>query len=339
MENTKSRKAMKKAKKPLSELEKTVNQMIELLNSSSFISIKYIELLAYIDSFTPISKDLSYCFFTIITSRYIIELTSSAQTIDSSWSPFLSYLLKFHKTVCRQLLKSPTSPILSNTFLNHLKNLYHDRKIILEKFTPTLPPLIIVKLTVLSKIIAMFTETPYLWTLRALRSLIEKSLRSAEFPVFACLTPPFLPKSEENKPTLVLDLDETLIHMNGETLLVRPGAEEFLQKTMEKFEVVLFTASTACHADFAMKKIDPDGKVKLRLYREHLRFDELGPYKDLTLLGRELARTIIVDNSSSNFRHQQQCGIEIATWTGDSNDDHLQLIFDSISTKLNAVKI
>lgn len=62
--------------------------------------------------------------------------------------------------------------------------------------------------------------------------------------------PPFLPPLIGTKRyTLVLDLDETLIHFfDGNSdeecyFLVRPGAIDFLQKMSEYYELVIFTAA------------------------------------------------------------------------------------------------
>lgn len=58
---------------------------------------------------------------------------------------------------------------------------------------------------------------------------------------------PFLPK--QNKPgyTLVLDLDETLVHFfytpSGGTFLVRPHAMQFLKSLSQLYEIVIFTAA------------------------------------------------------------------------------------------------
>jgi len=61
--------------------------------------------------------------------------------------------------------------------------------------------------------------------------------------------PPFLPQIPSIGPqyTLVLDLDETLIHYyETETeghILVRPGCETMLKALSQHYEIVVFTAA------------------------------------------------------------------------------------------------
>lgn len=59
----------------------------------------------------------------------------------------------------------------------------------------------------------------------------------------------FLPKKapDAKKYTLVLDLDETLIHYveeeNNAFIQIRPYAEEFLEEMSNYYELVIFTAA------------------------------------------------------------------------------------------------
>ena len=48
--------------------------------------------------------------------------------------------------------------------------------------------------------------------------------------------------------------------------------------------------------------------------------------KDLALLGRDLTKTIIIDNISDNFILQPENGIFISTWYDDMNDNFLEEI-------------
>lgn len=132
---------------------------------------------------------------------------------------------------------------------------------------------------------------------------------------------------EETKITLVLDLDETLVHFEespeGGEFLVRPQASEFLEQMAKLFEVVVFTAAMKDYADWILDRIDPNKNVSHRLYRQHTQPHNGIYLKDLNRLGRDLARVIIVDNSAENFQLQPENGINIKTWHNDPNDNAL----------------
>ena len=138
---------------------------------------------------------------------------------------------------------------------------------------------------------------------------------------------PYLPAVKNRIFTLVLDLDETLVHyfeVGGEgNFLVRPGCTEFLREASEYYEVVIFTAALQDYADWVLNQIDPNGYISYRLYRQHA--ISAGSYyiKDLSKVGRELSKVIIVDNVAENFQLQPDNGILIRSWFDDPNDNAL----------------
>ncbi len=73
-------------------------------------------------------------------------------------------------------------------------------------------------------------------------------------------------------------------------------------------------------------QIDVGNNIKYRLYRQHT--SQNGPFlvKDLSLLGRDLTKTIIIDNISDNFILQPDNGIFISTWYDDMSDNFLKEI-------------
>jgi len=64
--------------------------------------------------------------------------------------------------------------------------------------------------------------------------------------------------------------------------------------------------------------------------------------KDLSLLGRDLNRTIIIDNISDNFILQPENGIFISTWYDDMSDNFLEeispLLIEVVEKKCPDVK-
>ena len=139
-------------------------------------------------------------------------------------------------------------------------------------------------------------------------------------------TPPFLPEiNEKYKYTLVLDMDETLVHfffttMNG-MFFVRPYCFEFLNELNKYYEIVTFTAGMKDYANSILNLLDLNNNIiKYRLYRQHVTIAGFSSYKNLKLLGRDLKRTIIIDNLKENFMLQPDNGLYIKTWTSDVND-------------------
>ena len=94
------------------------------------------------------------------------------------------------------------------------------------------------------------------------------------------------------------------------------------------YEIVIFTAGMQDYADWAIDQIGGDSSIALRtisyrLFRQQtLTFREFY-LKDLSILGRDLNKTIIVDNISENFLLQPENGISIKSWYDDEDDTAL----------------
>jgi CTD small phosphatase-like protein 2 len=138
------------------------------------------------------------------------------------------------------------------------------------------------------------------------------------------------PKRCERPYTLVLDLDETLIHfksdVNNPKFLIRPNAYSFLKNLSNSFEIFIFTAAQKEYADWILDKIDSRRVIAHRLYREHCQMSATSHLKDLGLLGRNLNKTIIVDNFPENFSLHKENGICIRSWYGDLSDQLLVVL-------------
>ena len=144
---------------------------------------------------------------------------------------------------------------------------------------------------------------------------------------------PYLNFPCTKKYTLVLDLDETLINFQfispekgiGEMRL-RPGLENFLEKIKNYYEIIIFTSGTREYADKILDVIEHKKNKKFfdgRLYREHTTCIGNKYIKDLDKIGRDLSRTLIVDNLSYSFKFQYDNGILISSFYGEENDKAL----------------
>ena len=153
------------------------------------------------------------------------------------------------------------------------------------------------------------------------------------------------PKSPEflNKKTLILDLDETLVHssfvpfpksdiilnVNFDGIpykiyvLVRPGAEDFIKNLSNYFELVIFTASLSKYASPLLDILDKEKHIQYRLYRENCTLLNGIYIKSLKKIGRNMKDLIIVDNSPLAYAFDRDNGLPISSWFEDKNDKEL----------------
>ena len=78
--------------------------------------------------------------------------------------------------------------------------------------------------------------------------------------------------------------------------MIRPGAREFLERMNQYYEIVIFTAAMQDYADWVIDVLDTGKWISYRTYRQHATRENSVFIKDLSRLGRDLKRTIIVDN-------------------------------------------
>ena len=151
----------------------------------------------------------------------------------------------------------------------------------------------------------------------------------------------------DKKKTLILDMDETLIHSDFDCrfknhdktitfnfkgsnisvdIFLRPGVFEFLKTVSEIFEIFIFTASKKEYADAVLDYLDPDHKIiKHRLYREScIPINNKVYIKDLRIfVNIKPENIILVDNSLYSFCNQPKNGVLINSFYHDKQDREL----------------
>jgi len=147
--------------------------------------------------------------------------------------------------------------------------------------------------------------------------------------------------------TLVLDLDETLIHCDFSydyqchdeylvatlhkmeydmPIIMRPYLRKFLDFASKNFEVIIYTASDKNYADIILDHLDPENCIfSYRFYRSSLiNITDKISTKPLTILGnRNPENIIIVDNSIFNFLLNLDNGYLIPSFYSDRFDVEL----------------
>ncbi|KAK8218320.1 NLI interacting factor-like phosphatase-domain-containing protein [Phyllosticta capitalensis] len=160
-----------------------------------------------------------------------------------------------------------------------------------------------------------------------------------------------------HQKTLILDLDETLIHSmakggrytTGHMVEVklnqpvgaagqvvgpqvpilyyvhkRPYCDDFLRKVSKWYNLVIFTASVQEYADPVIDWLELERKYFAgRFYRQHCTFRNGAYIKDLAQVEPDLSKVMIVDNSPMSYIFHEDNAIPIEGWISDPTDNDL----------------
>ena len=120
-------------------------------------------------------------------------------------------------------------------------------------------------------------------------------------------------------------------------LYLRPNLENFLEVIKDYYEIIPFTSASRDYADIALDLIEKNERNKyfdFRLYREHTTQFGTKYIKDLSKLGRDLSKVIIVDNLSQCFKLNKENGILISSFFGEDENDKALIELQKILIKI-----
>ena len=138
--------------------------------------------------------------------------------------------------------------------------------------------------------------------------------------------------------TVVLDLDETLVsnrRMDLPQAILRPYAIEVLNalRGIKGVEIVLWTASTEVTGAPVVRQLHAHGHIfDDVIYRDDRWFTEPTHTKDLTLLGRNMDRVVVVDNAPNCCKFNKDHSVIIDDFRGvvTPSDTHLISVYKVI---------
>ena len=165
----------------------------------------------------------------------------------------------------------------------------------------------------------------------------------------------------KRKKTLILDIDETLVHssfipfirapdislnlnINGLNKIIyvlkRPYVDEFLKELSNIFEIITFTASISQYASPLLDQLDKYKIVSYRLFRQHCKYENAIYIKELSKIGIPLQDVIIIDNNPMSYIYNIDNGIPILTWYENPKDDELMKLIPLLKylSKVNDVR-
>lgn len=160
---------------------------------------------------------------------------------------------------------------------------------------------------------------------------------------FSGLMVPAALSCTQSRKSLVLDLDETLVHSQFKLtehcdlrlevrvdefpavfyVSKRPYLDFFLRTVAQWYDIVIFTASLQKYGDPLITVLDTDRVVKRRIFRQDCIKRNGNFAKDLTIVNPNLADVLIVDNSPAAYSIQPSNAVPIETWYNDQNDEEL----------------
>ncbi|XP_014502809.1 mitochondrial import inner membrane translocase subunit TIM50 [Vigna radiata var. radiata] len=163
------------------------------------------------------------------------------------------------------------------------------------------------------------------------RRLIEELVQSYTEPYTDKLLPDLLPQ-EQHVFTLVLDLNETLIHYiwtrdTGWQTFKRPGVDAFLEHLAQFYEIVVYTDEQNMFVDPVIERLDTKHCIRYRLSRPATKYQDGKHFRDLSKLNRNPAKVLYLSGHALESCLQPENCVPIKAWQQQDIDDTALLDF------------
>lgn len=151
-------------------------------------------------------------------------------------------------------------------------------------------------------------------------------------PAYDVLLPPMAKDPYRPAMTLVVELDDLLVHSNwnyrkGWQTAKRPGVDYFLGYLSQYYEIVIFSKSSMAFAETTVAKLDPyHAFVSYSLFKEVCRSKDGHLIKDLSMMNRDLSKMVILDPHADCYSLQPENAIPIDEWNGKKDTKLIEMI-------------
>eukprot|EP00117_Sycon_ciliatum_P030564 scpid80759/ scgid24059/ CTD small phosphatase-like protein 2 len=175
------------------------------------------------------------------------------------------------------------------------------------------------------------------------------SVPGPPFPGWLHRQPAVLPPRTARAPqyTLVLDIDGTMTYTSrcgqdrddvgrlkdraGKCLYVydRPFLKEFLKRVARKYELIVYTAAAQSYAEgilthLNLQQDEPVFNLKSILHRDHCLLKGGYKIKCLAKVGRDMSKTIFLEDNQRNAAYNWPNVIYVNEWSGAPDDNTLE---------------
>ncbi|CAI5486268.1 unnamed protein product, partial [Closterium sp. Naga37s-1] len=158
------------------------------------------------------------------------------------------------------------------------------------------------------------------------RADLEERIHKFNQPASDRLLPDLTPQ-EAHVYTLVLDLEGTLVHSEwkrdrGWRTFKRPGAEAFLERMEQFFEVVVFSDQLNLSVDPILDRLDQKGCIRYRLYRDGTLYTDGNYVRDLSKLNRDPNKVIYISSLPESVLQKENL-VPLSAWKDTGADTAL----------------
>lgn len=128
---------------------------------------------------------------------------------------------------------------------------------------------------------------------------------------------PDLPPHARHIKTLVLDLDDVLVHSDwtrgrGWRTFKRPGVEDFIRHMAQYYELVVYTSQLPTYADPILDRLDPQRMIQYRLYRDSTQYVNGKHVRDLSKLNRDMRQVMFITADPDAYALQPENAIKLS---------------------------
>lgn len=143
---------------------------------------------------------------------------------------------------------------------------------------------------------------------------------------------PNVPHDIPVPPTLILDLEQTLVSVSwdrkyGWRYAKRPGVDKFLQTMSQYYEIVVFSKANEGVAMPVVDSLDKQGCIMHRLFRDATHYKDGEHLKDLEAINRNISKIVVLDDDPRSLSPEHRSNlIKVKPYTDphDRDDRTLQ---------------
>ena len=158
---------------------------------------------------------------------------------------------------------------------------------------------------------------------------------------FKPLTLPIIPYPRNKEYTLLIHLDETIIYIPKKTnkIILRNGLIDFIKTIRPFYELISFTYGNQKYSDQIVNLIERKEKYfDYCLFKENASYLNENYYKDFNKLGRDIRKTIIIDEQDNNLgKNENDNTILIQSFNEENYKNPKDYILNNLSSILISV--